>query len=129
MHEWALAEAIARYAMRVCAGRSVAKLRVSLGTLQAIDREVLEFALNSIFETSNLRPSIELRDTEAVFRCRKCGYVWRYSEITLDDEVREAIHFLPEVVHSFVKCPRCGSHDFEVVEGRGVRVDEVVCGD
>lgn len=127
MHEWALAEAIVKYATNICVDRSVLRISVALGRLQAVDREVLLFALNSIFETMGMSPRIELRDVEARFRCRKCGYSWCYSDLALDEGVKEAIHFLPEAVHAFVKCPRCGSHDFEIVEGRGVSVEEVVC--
>ncbi|NPA96209.1 MAG: hydrogenase nickel incorporation protein HypA [Crenarchaeota archaeon] len=130
MHEWALAEAIARYAESVCSSRRVSKIVVKLGTLQAIDREVLSFALNAILESDGIRGAeIVLEDEEAVFRCRRCGATWRYSDVELDEALREAIHFLPEAVHSFVRCPRCGSRDFEVVKGRGVEVAEVVCGD
>jgi hydrogenase nickel incorporation protein HypA/HybF len=38
----------------------------------------------------------------------------------LDDEVSESIHFIPEVAHSYLKCPKCGSSDFEFMKGRGV---------
>lgn len=130
MHEWALAEAIAKYAKSLCGSRGVSRIVVKLGTLQAIDREVLSFALSTIFESEGFRDAeVVLEDEEAVFRCRRCGATWRYSEVELDEALREAIHFLPEAVHSFVRCPRCGSRDFEVVKGRGVEVTEVVCRD
>ncbi len=130
MHEWALAEAIAKYSLSKCNPGRVSKVVVKLGSLQAIDREVLSFALNAIFESEGCKGvELVLEDEEAMFRCRKCGTTWRYSDVELDEALREAIHFLPEAVHSFVRCPNCGSRDFEVVKGRGIDVVEVVCSD
>jgi len=38
----------------------------------------------------------------------------------MDEETSEAIHFVPEMAHVYIKCPSCDSPDFEVLEGRGV---------
>jgi hydrogenase nickel incorporation protein HypA/HybF len=35
---------------------------------------------------------------------------------------REAVHFLPEAAHAYLRCPRCGSVDFDVAAGRGVSI-------
>jgi hydrogenase nickel incorporation protein HypA/HybF len=43
----------------------------------------------------------------------------------MDKEVSEAIHFVPEMAHVYIKCPSCGSPDFEVVEGRGVWLQSI----
>jgi hydrogenase nickel incorporation protein HypA/HybF len=40
----------------------------------------------------------------------------------LSSEVAEAIHFIPEIAHTYMRCPRCHSPDFEVIAGRGVWV-------
>ena len=129
MHEWALAESIvlgvAEY-VRSVGGRAAGRVVVSLGELQAIDKEVLEFALRELTRESPVRiGEIELIDEEAKFKCRSCGYVWKLKDVNLSEDVREAIHFVPEVVHTFLKCPRCGSRDYEVVSGRGVKVVSV----
>ena len=129
MHEWALAESIvlgvAEYVKGV-GGSAARRVVVSLGELQAIDKEVFEFALKELVRESPVKiGEIELIDEEAKFRCRLCGYVWRLKDVNLSEEVREAIHFVPEVVHTFLKCPKCGSRDYEVVSGRGVKVVSV----
>jgi hydrogenase nickel incorporation protein HypA/HybF len=36
------------------------------------------------------------------------------------EETSEAVHFVPEMAHVYLKCPKCGSPDFEIAEGRGV---------
>ena len=38
----------------------------------------------------------------------------------MTEEISEAIHFVPEMAHVYIKCKECGSPDFEVIEGRGV---------
>jgi hydrogenase nickel incorporation protein HypA/HybF len=44
---------------------------------------------------------------------------------SLDEEAREAIHFLPEAAHAYIRCPKCGSPDFEILSGRGVWLESV----
>ncbi len=127
VHEWALAEAIAEYVEQQAKGRPVKKLVISLGVLQSIDREILDFALKNILEDRNLRiGSIEYVDEEVVLRCKRCGYEWKPSMDEVDESVREAIHFVPEAVYSYFKCPRCGSRDFEIVSGRGISIKEMI---
>ena len=43
----------------------------------------------------------------------------------LNEEAREAVHFVPEIAHTFMKCPRCGSPDFEIVTGRGIWIESI----
>ncbi len=130
VHEWALAESIILYLQRLRAmGRNVKKLVIGLGELQSIDEEVLSFALRELAKSSGLEDvEIELRKIEAVLRCRSCGYEMKLSDLGLDEGVREAIHFVPEVVHAYVSCPRCGSRDIEIVSGRGIEVLDVEYG-
>ncbi len=99
---------------------------VLVGELQAIDREIFEFALASLAAEAGLpADSFVVRAEPAQFRCRACGRRWGLgAESGLTDEQREAIHFLPESAHAFVRCPGCGSVDFEVERGRGVAIAE-----
>jgi hydrogenase nickel incorporation protein HypA/HybF len=53
-------------------------------------------------------------------RCRACGHTWVFNKKELDENMVEAIHFVPEIAHVYVKCSKCGSPDFEVLGGRGV---------
>lgn len=126
MHEWALAEAVvlalASYARRAGLGR-LRRVVLGLGELQAVDREVFELALGETLKTHGLEvESYELVTEEALFECRACGFSWGLRELALPDEVREAIHFLPEAAYAYVRCPRCGSPDFSIVRGRGVSI-------
>jgi len=130
VHEWALAEAIIKYVEAISKehkAKKVAKLVLRLGVLQSIDKDILKF---SLYELAKLKgiviDELVFEDEEVSLRCRSCGYRWPFNINTLSEDVREALHFIPEVIHSYIKCPRCGSRDFEVVSGRGVTIKEVV---
>jgi len=126
MHEWALAEAIVWSIVdyiKANGGKAAGRVIVSLGELQAIDKEVLRYALSELIREAPFKiGEVKLVDEKAVFKCRNCGREWSLGDLKLEDEVREFIHFLPEVVHAYVKCPLCGSSDYEVVSGRGVKI-------
>jgi len=129
VHEWALAEAVvlslSQYLREVGWGRA-SRVIVSLGELQAVDREVFEFALKELANLYGVEVgSFELVEEEASFECRSCGFRWRLRDLDLPDEVRESIHFLPEAAYAYIRCPRCGSADFVLVSGRGVKLEGV----
>jgi len=128
VHEWALAEAIVEYVKSNYPNvNKFRRIEILLGELQSIDEEILGFSLKEILNSEKIAvDELVLSEEEAVLRCRRCRHEWRLKELKLEDEVKEAIHFVPEVVHSFIKCPKCGSRDFEVVRGRGVYVKEVI---
>jgi hydrogenase nickel incorporation protein HypA/HybF len=128
MHEWALAEAVVATAKRAAHEkklRRITAITVKLGELQQIEREIFSFALEQILsqEDALLRHAKVILETErAKFRCRVCNFEWAFEEQNLSSEVAEAIHFIPEIAHTYMRCPRCHSPDFEVIAGRGVWV-------
>jgi hydrogenase nickel incorporation protein HypA/HybF len=127
MHEWALADAVIEATSAALAGRDPSCLRgvtVTVGELQAIDHEIFLFALGTILEERPFRTAVYKLETEpASFLCRACEREWSLSETRdLNDQTREAIHFLPEAAHAFIRCPNCGSPDYRVQKGRGVSI-------
>ncbi len=127
VHEWALAEAIVSYVkQKIDHGRRVKSLRIRLGVLQSIDREILDFALKTILESENIPvEKVEYIDEDVRLRCRRCGYKWTPKLDEVGEQIREAIHFVPEAAYSYFKCPRCGSRDFEIVSGRGLSIEGI----
>jgi hydrogenase nickel incorporation protein HypA/HybF len=130
MHEWALADAVIEATSSALAGRNPSCLKgvtVSLGELQAIDHEVFTFALRTLLEDRPFRSAAYHVQTEpARFLCSACEREWSLAETPdLDDQNREAIHFLPEAAHAFVRCPSCGSPDYRVKAGRGVSIASI----
>jgi len=127
MHEWALADAVIEATSAALAGRNPSCLRgvtVTVGELQAIDHEIFTFALNTLREERPFRgASYRLETEHARFLCVSCEREWSFAETRgLDDQTREAIHFLPEAAHAFIRCPSCGSPDYRVQKGRGVSI-------
>lgn len=127
MHEWALADAVVEAAVAALGSRDPSCLRgvnVLIGELQAIDREIFSFALETILSEKPYSPGIFHLETEkASFRCEACAREWDLEEsLGITGEQREAIHFLPESAHAFIRCPACGSPDYRLQKGRGVRI-------
>ena len=123
MHEWALAEAVVSSTSEAAEKgglREITEVKIRLGELQQIEPEVFLFALSQLKSGKLKNAKFEIQKARAKMKCRGCGNTWVFDKTKLDEETVEAIHFVPEVAHTFVKCPRCGSSDFEVVEGRGV---------
>jgi len=121
VHEWALAESILAAAAKASGGRPVRVIRVVLGELQNVDAEALMLALRELKAGTPLEAAeVALEVEPAEFECAVCGARWTLRESEVGEGEREAIHFVPELVHAFVRCPRCGSRDFRVVRGRGV---------
>lgn len=130
MHEWALAEAVLATVERLReqnGGKSVLAVHLEIGELQSIDLEVFREGLARLCDDRPLSPEVfDFRVEPAEFRCRRCGRQWRLSDqADLGEEEQEAIHFLPEAAHVYLRCPECGSPDYGVERGRGVRIHSV----
>jgi hydrogenase nickel incorporation protein HypA/HybF len=128
MHEWALAEAILTTAVQIAVEsqlREVTEVVIRLGALQDAASDILEFALNELKSGLFKNAVFCFLRAKAELKCRVCGNSWFFEKESLDATNAEAIHFVPEAVHTFVKCPMCGSPDFEIVSGRGVWLDSI----
>jgi hydrogenase nickel incorporation protein HypA/HybF len=124
MHEWALAEATVEAVRREAAGRRVLGVRLAFGELQQADREIFAAALADLAPVAGIDPAVfEIALEPAGFSCRACAAAWAFADFPgLSEDDREAIHLLPEAAHAYLRCPRCGSVDFNVVAGRGVSI-------
>ena len=128
MHEWALAEGVVSTVTRIAEEEGleeVTEVIVKIGELQQIEHDIIKFAIDQ------MRPDI-IRDAKFIFesvpgklKCRICGKEWNFSSDNLSEDVSEAIHFVPEMAHVYIKCPGCGSPDFQVIEGRGVLLSSI----
>ena len=131
MHEWALAEAVVEAALQEAGKdglKEITGIKVTLGELQQIERDVFGFALEEIVRQSGplaSKATIDLSIETALFRCRPCAREWDFAGSGLSAEEAESVHFIPEVAHVFMRCPGCGSPDFEVARGRGVWVSSI----
>ncbi len=132
LHEWALAEGVIKSLLIFLKERGIEEVKevvVVHGELQQLDVEVFRLALHDLTKETILeKAKFTLREEPAVLKCNKCGHEWYFSDFkkSLDEDLQEAIHFIPELAHSFIKCPECDSVDYSIVKGRGVYIKELV---
>lgn len=128
MHEWALAESVIKTAAEHFKKEKLKKLSeagVVFGELQAIDKEIFSFALEELVKAeSKILTGCKFKviDEPAAFKCRVCGKEFTLKSLKKTAAEAEYIHFIPEMAHTFLKCPKCSSPDFEITAGRGVYI-------
>lgn len=128
MHEWALAEAILASAQQVADKeklKEVTVVTIRVGELQQVEPPILRFALSQMKEGVFKNAKFRILKAKSTLKCRVCGTQWQVSLKKLDKATAEAIHFVPEAAHTYVKCPKCGSPDFEIVSGRGLWLEDI----
>ena len=123
MHEWALAESILTAAVEEAEKQKLKKIteiKIGIGELQQIESEIFDFALSQLRTPIIEKTKFKIEIVPAEMQCRVCTHQWSFNSENLDNDVSEVIHFIPEVAHTYLKCPTCGSPDFEILKGRGV---------
>jgi len=128
MHEWALAEAVLSTVSQIAEKESlkeVAEVEIKVGELQQIELDILEFALSQLKTLKLKNVKFHIKTVKAELKCRVCGYKWIFRKEKMNEEIAEAIHFVPEIAHTYIKCPKCGSPDFEILKGRGIWLESV----
>ena len=128
MHEWALAEAVITAARQIAEKekmKEVKELTIKIGELQQIEQDVFLFALSQLRPASFKETKFHISKTKTTLKCRVCEQTWLFKRSRLQENTAEAIHFVPEVAHVYIKCPKCGSPDFEISEGRGIWLENM----
>jgi hydrogenase nickel incorporation protein HypA/HybF len=128
MHEWALAEAVIAAASQIAEKeqlKRVTEVKIKIGEMQHIERDIFDFALSQLRPAKLRKARFEVETEKAELKCRACGHEWPFSENKLDTDSTEAIHFVPEAAHAHIKCPKCGSPDFEITRGRGIWLETI----
>ncbi|MEM3536158.1 MAG: hydrogenase nickel incorporation protein HypA [Candidatus Bathyarchaeia archaeon] len=128
MHEWALAEAAIAAVSQIAEKeglREVTAVEIRVGELQQVELDILLFALSQLKTAKFKNAKFNVRTVKAEFKCRVCGRKWVFSKDKLEESTAEAIHFVPEIAHTYIRCPKCGSPDFEVLQGRGIWLESV----
>ena len=128
MHEWALAEAIIASASEIANKEKLEKvteINIKVGELQQLEKEILQFALSQLKPANFTNTKFHITKAKTTLKCRNCGKTWLFTKKKLEENTAEAIHFIPEVAHSYIKCPKCGSPDFEITKGRGIWLENI----
>ena len=130
MHEWALAESILTAAVEASEKeklKKITEINIGVGELQQIELDIFEFALGEIIKDHGEKlknVKIRIKSEKSNLICNNCQHEWGFSDMKkkLDEDESEAIHFIPEVAFVHSRCPKCGSPDFEIKDGRGVSI-------
>ncbi len=128
MHEWALAESVIKAASEIAEKehlKEVTEVNIKIGELQDVEREIFKFALQELKPANFKNTRFRIARAKTSLSCRNCGNKWVLKKQQLDANTKEAIHFIPEVAHAYIKCPRCGSPDFEIIAGRGIWLQNI----
>ena len=128
MHEWSLAEAVLASAKEIAEKeklKEILEVTIRIGELQQVERSILRFALSEMKTPLFKCTKFRILKAKTTLRCRVCGTEWQVDINKMDKETAEAIHFVPEVAHSYIKCTKCHSPDFEIASGRGVWLESV----
>ena len=133
MHEWALAESIITTAVEEAEKqklKTITQITISIGELQQIEQDILEFALQEIIKEQNQKLSkviIVIEQEKSSLQCITCDHIWSFTEMkqSLNTDEAEAVHFVPEVAFVHSRCPKCGSPDFKILTGRGVTIKQI----
>ncbi len=126
MHEWAVAEGIVEALVergRKEGAKRITGFRLILGEIQGVEEEALRFALRELSRGTMLEGAeVTVERERGRVGCRGCGFEWFPGEGSGEEE---ALHFLPDLLPLFLKCPRCGSVDLEIRGGRGIWVSSL----
>jgi hydrogenase nickel incorporation protein HypA/HybF len=128
MHEWALAEAVIAAAQQIAEKEKLKEIRqvnIKIGELQQVEQEILRFALSQLKPAILKNTTFHISKAKTTLKCRVCDNTWLFKKSKLDEDTADAIHFVPEVAHAYIKCPKCGSPDFEICEGRGIWLENI----
>ena len=133
MHEWALADSILTAAIEAAEKeklKKITEIKINIGELQQIERDIFEFSLNEIIKTQGEKlkgVKIKIETEKSTLKCKNCENTWKFSNMKkkLKEDESEAIHFIPEVAFVHTRCPKYGSPDFEIKTGRGVSITSI----
>lgn len=142
MHEWSLAEAVINSLIKFGEERGVASIEeveVTYGEIMELEVSIFETAFEQLSKGTPLEGTkLVLKEEKAKFKCNACGAEWDFETVEriLSDEfsvveephgTRESpLHFLPQLAPALLKCPSCGSRDFDLTSGKGMRISKVV---
>ena len=131
MHELSLVEGIIQAVSEVADERrgKVRSFEVRVGELAQFDIRLIKELLTELKAGTELEgATVAVLPERCRVRCKSCNSEWRFTDLAgdLQDEGKEMVHFFPELLASFCKCPACSKSYFEILEGRSVRIEEVV---
>ena len=107
MHEFGVAAGVLETVEARAAGRAVSGLRLHVGALQRLDRDVFDQAFAMLTDGGVAAgASVEIVEVAVEVRCRSCD-----ASATADELV--------------TRCPQCHGHDLELVHGDDLVLESI----
>jgi hydrogenase nickel incorporation protein HypA/HybF len=120
MHEYSTAKGILETVLAVAfenKAKRVTEVNLEIGILTMLNPEQLEFSFHILSENTIAEDAkLNIAKLPMNLNCRGCGYKGEISS----DKIGES----PDVIE-LLKCPRCGSADTEVDEGRNCNIKNI----
>lgn len=130
MHELSLVQGIIDSVQQTAKerGGKVLSFEVRVGELAQFDVGLVRELLKELKKGTPLEGAkVVVRTEKSKMRCLSCGSLWGFSDIVkpMPRDEREVVHFFPELLNSYTRCPSCSKSYLEIEEGRSVRIAEV----
>jgi hydrogenase nickel incorporation protein HypA/HybF len=142
LHEWSIASGIVESLLTLQKDRKAKVLRVEVevGQLSGIEAEILRYALETLGEAEGLKgASYTVKINEGRFKCLRCGHNWDFRDsegalkgiaqgaqgIEEPEGIESPLHIFPQLITAFMRCPKCGSSDMEVIGGMDTVIERV----
>ncbi len=141
MHEWSLASGVILTLKRIIEekkAKGIREVKIVVGELSQIDKDILKDAVTTLAEEElGYKVNVLIEDEKARLKCNTCGYEFGFNEafeqlkrifcpdLKPGEECENPVHYVPELVSTYIRCPRCGSPDIEIIAGRGVWIKSV----
>lgn len=131
MHELSLVEGIIDAVQDTARERNgkVRSFNVLVGELAQFDVRLIRELLAELKKGTQLDGAkVVVKLEKSKFRCLGCNSEWGFDDLVgqLKGSEKEMVHFLPELLSSYSKCPTCSKSYFEIERGRSVRIAGVV---
>jgi hydrogenase nickel incorporation protein HypA/HybF len=131
LHELSLVQGIINAVSEVSEekGGRVQSVRIGVGELAQFDIRLVRGLLKDLKKGTPLEGArVSVEQEKSRVKCLSCGRIWDFKQLAgpIPEDEREVMHFLPELLNSYSKCPACSKSYFEIEEGRSVRIIEMV---
>ncbi|ARM75285.1 hydrogenase maturation nickel metallochaperone HypA [Acidianus manzaensis] len=135
MHEWSVADAVIRTVINWAEEnhvKEVTKVKLGIPSYSFLEVDILKEAFDMMKKDSVLdHAELEIVIKEPTFVCKNCGYEFSSNDVkdqldTVRSEFGEEypLHLMPALAPSFLKCPKCGSHDI-IVKSQDITIDGI----
>jgi len=120
MHEFSTAKGIVETIIIVAKeheAKRITEVNLEIGILTMLNPEQLEFSFQVLTEDTIAKGAkLNISYTPMKLVCRSCRFSGRISTEKIDDALD---------VISLLKCPKCGSSDSEIDEGRSCNIKDI----